>query len=395
MQQEHLANLGYFAFVKEAQPGVPAAIPNTYLPLYSESLTTSSNFDDQTPIYGGKFATFATLRGIRDHGGDLSVIAEANSTAQLFDALLTKTATNPSGQQYQSTYQLAVTNPKTLTVDVSVGSMVKRFFGLSFSEITPEWKDNEMRHKLKASALGSFQARTIKTVATTTLTLDQKYDQRPTKGLVIGDYVRIVKASDGTSLDTTIATVNADGVTVTLADSAAAFGVGDIIHLRPVTAPTFNIVDNFLWAKTKFCFGADATTALAATDTPVEPGSNFTITHSFKDANGEKRSGSFDPASLVRTTGNMKIAIKQFFDKTNTVQAWNDMTKSALVIRHFAGDSNQYEYRITVNSLVTDGPTPNLTSGEINYSTMNFKPNNDATTGLAYKVDIIHAIPTI
>lgn len=394
MQQERLGNLGYFAFIKEAAKGTPLT-PTNFLPIYSETLTTNANKQTQRPIYGGKFGTYGILPGQRDHQGDLSVLAEPNTTAQLAEFLLThesSTGTDPA------THVLGFsksTNPDSATVDISLGNVVKRFFGVQFSSFTPDWSANELRHKIKASALGSFQSATIKTVTTTTVTLETKYDPRPTKGLVVGDLVRIFKESTGATLDTTIATVNADGVTITLGASAAAFAAGDILHLRPVTTPNFDLLDTFLWAKTQFRFGANAAAALAATHTPVEQGSTFEILHPFKEDAGEKRSGSFDPAALVRLAGDASLQIKKFFDTPEDVQDYNDMTKRACVIRHFAGDNNQYEYRIAYHNLTVDTPVANVVADEINYATQNLLVSQDATDGKAVTLTVINALETL
>lgn len=393
MSTERLGNVGYFAFIKQTDKNVPLT-PTSYLPLYSESLSTNANFQSQDPIYGGKFGRFATLRGQRDHQGDLTVLAEPTSIAKLIDFLLTK-GTTTGANPYTHPYDFSgATNPNFACIDISTGNIVKRFWGIGFSSMSPDWSDNEMRLKLKASGLGSFQGQTIATIATITLTLSTKYDPVPNKGLVVGDLVRIYKESTGATLDTTIATVNVDGITVTLGASAAAFAAGDVIHLRPATQ-TLSLLPTFLWAKTKFSFGATAAAALAATHTPVEQGSTYEILHPFKDDGGEKRSGSFDPATLIRLLGDASLSVKKFFDTPEEIKKYNDMDKSALVIRHFAGDANEHEFRVTFHNLTTDTPVAQIASGEVNYATLALLPNYDATDGKAVSLTVINATSTI
>lgn len=392
--QERLGNIGYFAFIKQTDKNVPLT-PTNFVPLYNETLTTNTGFQAQKPIYGGKFGRYATLQGQRSHQGDVTVLAEPNTIGRLFDLLLTKGTTTGAGPYNHPFDFSSSTNPNFACIDVSTGNIVKRFWGVGFSSFTPDMSDNELRAKFKASGLGSFQGRTIKTVATTTLTLETKYDPVPNKGLVVGDLVRIYKASTGATLDTTIATVNVDGTTVTLAASAAAFAAGDIIHLRPAT-PSFSLLQTFLWAKTKYFFGATAAAALAnTTQTQVEQGSGYEILHPFKDDNGEKRSGSFDPANLIRLLGDATLSVKKYFDTPEDVKAYNEMSKSALVIRHFAGDNNEYELRTTFHNLTTDTPVANIASEEVNYATLSLLPNQDATDGKAVSVLIINNTATI
>lgn len=386
---ERLGNLGYFAFATETTKGVVGTTPNNYLPIYGESFQTNSNFQAQQPIYGGKYSTYATLKGQRDHQGELTTLAEPNSTALLYNYLLTKESSTGSSPATNVLGFSGTANPKSATIDISLGNIVKRFWGVEFSSISPDWSDNELRHKIKASALGSFQARTIASVSTTTVVLDTKYDDRPSKGLVTGDLVRIYKPATGVTLDTTVATINGDGKTIVLGASAAAFAAGDILHLRPATTPSFDMLPTFLFAKTQFCFGATAAAALSATQTAIEQGSSFEISHPFKNEGGEKRSGSFDPISLVRLGGNASLSLSKFFDTPEDVQAFNDMTKKALVIRHFAGDANQYEYRVTFHNLTVDKPVASLSAQEVNYANLNLIPNYDPTDGRAVTVTVI------
>jgi hypothetical protein len=303
--------------------------------MYDESMDTDGQFIDQQPIYGNKAKTYNTVPGQRQHKGDVTILAEPNVTAKLIDSLLTKSSTTGAGP-YTHVFGLSsATDPNSYTIDVGLGNVVKRFWGVQASKIVPAWDKNEMRLKVSLSALGSFRSRDIATVVTTTLTLsDPKgiYNGAPNKGLVVGDLVRIYKSSNGTTLDTTIASVNADGVTVTLGASAAAFAAGDTIQLRPAT-PSFTLLDSFLWARTQFCFGATAAAALSATHTPVENGSAFELMHDFNDDGGEGRSGSFDPATLIRKTGDANLKVKKYFDTTEDLQNFQNLTKTACVIR--------------------------------------------------------------
>jgi len=254
MFPELVGNIGYLAFKKEATKGVVAGTPNVYLPLYTESMNTNANFVAQQPIYGGKHITYATLQGQRDHQGDLTVLAEPNTTAIIEDMLATKGTTTGAGP-YTHPYDFSATaNPKSYTVDISLGNVVKRFWGFELSSFSPDFNENEIRWAIKASALGSFQARTITTAVTTTLTLDTKYDPNPTLGLFAGDLIRIYKASTGAVLNTTVVAVT-NGTTITIGASAAAFAAGDIVHLRPAT-PSFTLLPSFLWSKMQFQFGA-------------------------------------------------------------------------------------------------------------------------------------------
>lgn len=391
---ERIGNIGYFALKKQTD-STTVATPNDFIPLYDETLKTNANFQRQAPIYGSKFGTYNVLRGQRDHMGDVTIMAEPNTTGKIFDMLLTKGSTTGT-DPYTHPFTLSTTSdPKFYTVDVSTGNIVKRYWGVGASEISSEWQDNELRWKVSLSALGSFEGREIASVSTTTVVLKTDYDSAPTKGLVASDTVRVYKASDGSTLDTTISSVDPDGVTVVLGASAAAFAAGDMLYLRPAT-PSFTLLQSFLWSKTQFCFGATAAAALSATHTPLDPGTNFAVRHSFVNNEGEKRSGAIDPASLVRGLGDASFNIKKFFDTPEDVRRFNALEKYAVVIRCYAGSSNQYEARITLNNIKTDSPMPSVKSeGEINYSEFEYISQNDSSDGQGMDVKVINGLTTI
>ena len=398
MATERLSNIGYFGLIKEVTPGTPL-VPTDFIPLYDENISTMGNFVDITPAYGSRFATYQTLPGQRSYKGDITCMAEANTAARLFDALLTKgTSTNAAGVY---TYPYTLTNstaPATLTCDISLGNIVKRYWGVGISKIGESWNKNEMQFKISLAALGSFEGREIASVSGAgpyTVTLADPngiFDGNPTKGVVVGDLIRFFSSVNGATVDAVVATVvNGTQITTTTAITNVA---GDAVHLRPAT-PSFNNVQPFLWAKTKVYFGATAAAAFAATQTPVEQGSSWNITHSFKSDDGEDRSGSFSPASLARTTADIDTNIKKICDTPEDLLLFNNLNKNAIVWRHFAGPTNQYELRITLNHVKMDNPLGNLKVGELVYADHKYHENYDVTDGQAFDVKVLNALTTV
>lgn len=393
---ERVGNLGYFGLVKETTIGT-ALTPTDYIPIYKESMDTKLNLVGDTPIFGNKFERFQMLQGQRSHEGSIEVMAEPNTIAKLADMLLLQGTASGAGP-YTHPYTLGATTAG-YTCDISTGNVVSRYIGVQASGFTPSWDKNEMRANLTISALASFQGREIATISTTTITLKTDYDPVPNKGLVIGDLVRLYKSAGGITLDTTVATVNADGITVTLGASAASFAAGDFIFLRPAT-PSFTTLTPFLWAKTLIGFGATASAALTAaaytTQTRLEQGTNWNIMHKFENNAGADRSGGFDPAALVRTVGDITFKAKKFFDTPEDLENFNNLNKSAVVIRHLSGLANQYELRITINHVKTDGKVvPDIQSNNVNYSDIDFMTQYDTTDGQAFDVKVINNLPTV
>lgn len=390
--RERLSNVGYVAFLKEPSRGVPIR-PTIFIPTYDESLTTNGNLVELDPIYGYKYETFTTIRGMRSHTGDITTTADPDTTAQLMDFLLTKLST------VGTTHTFGVSNtadPNTATMEVSYGNVVARFWGCGFSALAEDYNDNEKRHKWTVSALGSFTSRTLATVSTSTITLTTEYTATPNKGLVAGDLVRLYKPSTGLTTDFTVTTVNADGVTVVLNASAATFASGDVIHLRPQTASYGALSQTFMeWAKTYWKFGSTAALAAAAPQFRVEQGSTYTINHSFESNDGAPRSGDYDPAALVRTRAKLDVNMKRFFDTPEDIIAFNALNKSAIVIQHVAGATNQYNMTLNVNHVKTDSPLPNFSTGDIMYSELSYHPQYDLIDGQAFTVAVTCSLSSI
>jgi hypothetical protein len=396
MATERIANIGYMGLQKETVPG-QAQSPTDFIPLYDQSLNTNMNFTDQNPIYGNKYKTFGTLKGNRDHKGDFTVLAEPNTTAKLFDMLLTRTSTTGSAGLFTHIFQLTSGDSNSYTLDFSTGNIVMRIFGFKASKIAPNWNKSELQWKVSGSALGSFFGRTLASApsgtGTFTVTLDTDYDQNPTNGLVIGDLIRFYKAA-GTTIDATVLAVT-NGTTFTTSTDVSSMLAGDMVYLRPATA-AFTLLPSLIWPKTEFHFGATAATALTNPQLRIETGSTYEIDHTFESDSGSARSGGYDPASLVRSVGDSTLNVKKFFDTPDDIQNWNKLTKTAVVVRHYSGTTNQYEVRATFNHVKTDGViTPSLKSGAVSYSDIKYHNDYDLTDGQAYSLLVTNALATI
>jgi len=392
---ERNAAVGYAAIKKESSAGTPVT-PDTYTPYYKQSLMTDQHLMEDTPVIGNRFKTLQHLRGSRSHGGQLTVMAEPDTAARWFDMLLNKSATSGS-DPYTHTFGLSNgTDPNSYTVDISYGSQVARFWGVQASKINIAWEDQKMQLEIDVAGLGSFIAREIASVSTNTLTLKTAYDAEPTKGLVANDLVQIQKA-DGSVVNTTVSSITT--TTVTVASAGSGVADGDILVLRPAT-PSLSVKRPFIWGLTQFFFAADASTALtnsatASNQTRLESGTELAINWEFEDDEGSKRSGSYDPASLIRTIGYFDFKVKKYFDKADDIKAYNALTKKAVVMRSYSGDSNQYELRVTLNNLTMRTAVPETESGATIYSEQEFGGNYDSSDGKGMEVAVINAVSTV
>lgn len=389
---EQISNKGYFGIIKEVTKGTPLT-PTTFIPMYSESFATKVALDEDSPIMGNKFSVYQTFLGMRSHGGEVSLLAEPNTASHLFNMLLTKGTTSGVGP-YTHPFTLSITDdPKSYTVDIQKGNIVWRYMGAEISEISNDFDKNKMVLKAKISALKSFVVREIESIAGVgapyTITFKVNYDPSPTTGLVIGDTLQILKAG-GTTLNLAVASV-VDGISITTTTDPATVVAGDLIYLRAAT-PSYTMKTPFMWARTEFCFGVDVATALSATQTRIDEG-KWTILHKFDQDEGAQRSGSFDPAALVRTLGSLELNVKQFFDTPDDYNRFVTNSKRAMIIRHYS--ETGYELRVTLNNFRITENKIDLKSGDIIYSEPKIIAVYDTADASAFDVKVINNLATI
>jgi hypothetical protein len=388
---ERIADVGYVAIKKETTPGTPVT-PNVFVPYYKQNLSTSVNLIEDEPVVGNKFKRYQALQGIRSHKGSITIMAEPNSIGYFLDMLATKTSTTGSNPYTHSFGVSTTTQPYSYTLDISYGSQVMRFYGVQASKITIGWDGQKMVLEIDISALGSFLGREIASIATTAVTLDTTYDPAPTTGLVATDLVTVTKEDGSSTLNTTVASLT--GTVATLGTSAAAFTAGDMVVLRPQT-PSYSLLQPFLWGRTQFLFAATATAALSGAQTRLDPGTEISVMHDFQSDEGEARSGSFDPASLIRTVYDLDVKVKKYFDTPEQIKQFNSLAKKALIMRAYTGSTNQYELRATINNYkIRDNDMPTEKESGI-YHTMNMAPIYDQTDAQGFDLKLINAVPTI
>lgn len=391
MASEQVSNQGYIALKPEVTEGVVAGTPNLYASLYNETLTTEINANTENSVFGNKFARLNVLPGIRSHTGDFEVLAEPNTSSAFWDMLLTRGSVSGGSDPYTWPFTGSFTKPRSYTVDLSMGNQVARFIGVQASEISPSVSDNVWHWKVKVSALKSFLGAEIASISDDTVTLKTPVNYpAPATGLVAGDLMAIVKASDGTRQNLTVDTVTA--TTVKFTTSPTSVTAGDMLILRPAT-PSLALLEPFLWSRTEFRFAADAATALTAAHTPLEDGTEFVVSHPFEDDAGAKSSGSFDPSRLVRDKSiDVTFKAKKYFENPNEVRNFNALTSQALVVRMFSGTN--HEFRLTLNKLtITKGGDKAM----INVDTALFyepeyTPGYSTSDGQAFDVKVINAL---
>ena len=391
--QERLFNPGYVGFAVETTPGT-ALTPTDFGQAYDFAIKTMRNFEELQPAAGNVYGTQQVVGGLRSHTGDATLIFEPNTAEKLVAMMLSQSSRTGAGP-YTGVYIPGAGNPvgKTYTIEVSDGVTAHRYFGCQISKLVGSFSNNEVQIKPSISALGSFTNRAITSVTGTSpyvINLDTtNYDPNPANGIVVGDIMQIYQVSGGTTINFTVTAVTGTSISTTTNVSAAASG--DIVRLRALT-PTYNMLPPVLWSNTQFCFGATAAAALSATPVRVDQGSTWELDFDFKDANGEHRSGGQDPATLLRKPAKAVLNIKQFFRNDTEIENYNQLTKTACVVRHYVySGANTYEFRITFNNIKTNDPIPSFKAGEINYSEIKYIAQYDTTDGQAFAVTTVNS----
>lgn len=395
---ERTAAAGYIAIGKETTKGT-AVTPSLFTPYYSQSMTTDLSLMSDEPAYGSKFKRIQHLPGVRSHTGSVQVMAEANTIASWFDMLMAKGSTTGAGP-YTHPYNAVATEPKSYTTDISLGGHdTIRFFGVEASKIAIGWDDEKMVLDLDLSALKSFYTREIASIASQAITLKSngQYDA-PTNGLVVGDLLQIWDVSTSTYINCVVSAITSDTV-VTVTGTISGATTGDILSLRPLT-PSLSLLTPFLYSKTRFFFGdtaanAQTASATASNQTRLEPGTTMEFMHEFDDNAGAKRSGSFDPAALVRKQFDANFGVKAFLDTPTRHNEWAELTKRALVMRAYSGASNEYELRVTLNSIIHKTNETPTDAESVVFHEVEYGVDYKSADGQAFDVKVINNRSTI
>ena len=133
------------------------------------------------------------------------------------------------------------------------------------------------------------------------------------------------------------------------------------------------------WGRTQFHFATSTPLATNTPQTQVEKGSNWVLIHSMEDDAGAKRSGSYRPAALVITQGDMEITIKKFFSDGQEQYRFVKHLERALVVKHLSpahagSDGTEAELQVSVEEYnIREHPVP-LNTGEILYNNLILAP---------------------
>lgn len=325
----YLADKSYLAVKVEAVEGTPVK-PDTFIPLVSSSIKSNLNHTADRRMMGLDWKSDDILKGGRSHEGDITIYADCDNLGHFLNMVLTKGTTTGSAL-VGWIHPFTVGSPKTYTIELGTGSYAQRYYGVKGEKIKLEFVDGKLQATLSIKAMGQFSVGTLAGALTgagmTSLTLKQDYCLMPNTGLAVGDIITV----GGT--DITVATVSADGITVTFLATSVTASIGDPVRLKCQTPSYTTLVAPFYQGNALVGFGVDATAATTAagakaTATPMYELS-WEMTNNLLST---QTTGSEDPLKLLPQTRECPLTISQLFETEAQHQKWLDRIKQAVAI---------------------------------------------------------------
>ena len=392
MNNVYVGSRGYIGFGVQSDKST-AVTPSIFAPYFKENMVTSMNKHQQGSVKGNRNMVQDILSGLRTHRGSVEFLAEPNTTGHVFNMIMTKGAPSGSGPY---THPFTVGDSENYyTVDLKKGLYVHRYIGVKANSVSPVYTENEAHLNVDLTALKHFEVATLSGTPTGSgpyvVTLSTDYDPSPTTGLVAGD---VIAFDDGSNVtNATVASVT--GVTTfTTSTNVTSFASGTKVRLRALT-PSFTLLTPFMWARTEYRFGADASTALSATHTPGDEGTEWTLTHSNESDDGAHTTGTFDPSDLRRTNFGATCTFVRVYENDDERVKYLENDKQAVVIRMFAGNTSSYELRITLNNIKAITEPVETAFETITKITSTYASQYDSSDAQAVDVKVINGLSTI
>lgn len=392
MDNLYVGSRGYVGMAIQTDKDT-AIVPTRYVPYFKDSFVTEMNKRQQGSVKGNRNMVQDILAGLRTHKGSLEVLAEPNTAGHWFNMFMTKGSTTGS-DPYTHPFTVGDTE-KYYTLDIKKGLYVHRYTGVKANTIAPAYTDNEMHFNIGLTALRHFEVNTLASTPTGsspyTMVFSTDYDPEPTKCLVVGDLMAVTDGTTTTNF--TVASI-VDSTSITTTTNVTSFAAGNKVRLRAAT-PSFTLLTPFMWARTKYQFGADATAAASATHTPGDEGTEWSLTHTNESDDGAHQTGSYDPTDIRRTNFGGQFTFVQVYESDTERVNFLENEKQAVVIHMYAGNTSSYELKITMNNIKAVSEPIETAFETVTKITSTFVAQYDSTDGQAIAVSVLNALSTI
>jgi len=388
----YLADQSYLA-VKPQVAATTPVIPNSFVPLISESIRVNPNFVADRRMKGLDWKSDELLKGPRKIEGELVIYADPDMLGHIVNMVYAKGVTSGDAASGY-THPFTVGDGKSYSIEISRGAFAQRIFGVRGDSLKLEFEDNKLKATISVKGLGQFYTASLAIALTgagmTSAVLSTDYDLRPADGLAVGDVLTI----NGTEV--TLTSVNADGKTVGFASTSVTASVGDSITLKAQTPSYTDIKEPLYFGNTLVGFAAtsalaDTAAAAKATATPCY-NLSMDFMNNLLDASA---TGSTGPAILLNQVKEASLEVSRLFENPIQYQKWIENIKQAITVittgRFIKSDLSTSEL-LTIKfhkAKMTENEEPLEVGGYI-YDKEKIEALYDATDGKAVEITIVN-----
>jgi hypothetical protein len=175
---------------------------------------------------------------------------------------------------------------------------------------------------------------------------------------------------------------------VAVTGTITGIAAGQMLVLRPNPALALQTETPFLWPLTQYKYGPTLATALTNPQTRLESGTTLELDHKFESDDGSKRSGGFDPASLIRTTGMYMFKTKQYFDNPDQQKNWLAINKLSAAAQSTSGPYGLLQ--IGMDNFKINKIGMSTAFGQTIYQDLEYGPQYDVTDGTGMVITLVN-----
>lgn len=321
----YLGDTGYLAVKPQASAGV-AVLPDTFIPLQSESVTFDPNLTADRRMKGIAWESDDLLRGSYTVSGDIVALADVEALGHLLNMTYAKgTTTGDATDGY--THAFTPGEGDYYTLEIGMGDYARRIFGAKGASLSITNDDGRLSSTVNIVAMGQFMSGTLKdalTGAVTSLEFDDDEVKNPAYGLAVGDTLVIG------SVEVVITVIT--GNVISFSSTSITASAGDAVYLK-AQAPDLTSYVPLSMCSTLVGTGDDETaaTTAAGSRTTATPCYDLTLTLD----NGKlsaPATGYCGPATILNGTLSASLDAKRLYESPEQAHNFRSRIATAYTI---------------------------------------------------------------
>jgi len=373
-----------------------AVIPDVFIPLLEEDLTSDPNNERVEQIVGINWKSNLILQGNRSNKGKIKINADPDNLGHFLNMAMLKGSTTGDTDGYTHPFTVDADSTDYYTVDILKGNYVHRFVGVQATKLNFSFEDGKLILEAELVSRAKFNYGTLKTALTgagmTTVEFDEEFDPEPCKGLVAGDVIQTW--ASGVATNVTVATVAADYKSITCASTTVTASAGALITLKEQTPSYSSLKRPFRFGQMLVGIGANETASTSAagayaTATPVDE-----LTFEFDNQIQEHHASGDNNPLLLLGIPDASVKIKKLFETAEDIQQWNDIAKKAITIiitGDEINDSDTYSaLTIKLYNVKPNKVDNKIQVGEYVFDETEFNVEYDDTASKAVEITLVN-----